>query len=661
MIAYRDTRSLLFCCLLGLSLVFASQPSRGQGPGGRVNVTTWHQDTPPICTGCAYRTGQNLAENKITYSNISKSTFGQLCSASLDGQVYGEPLVVTNVLFSGQTQAKAVVYVVTQNGSVYAFDGTPSTSGTCTKLNGPVPLFPAGSGETAVNCANVGGMECQTIAPNVGLLGTPVISANTSGSTTTGTIYIVAESQFVSGSSVTFYHRLWALDITSLSLSGVTPIQISPPGTTACPSDTLFSQKHIQRPALLLGGDGYLYVAFSMMDGIRNPYPNGMIFAYNTGNLSAAPLCLATSQGLTLKDGAGIWQGSAGPAYGPDGGGTNYTYFTTANGVFDLNQAGSNAGDSFIKMSNSGSALSIADYFTPIDQKFRSDSTCTPGGGDVDFGSGGPMLIPPSENTDHPYLGVSGDKEGGIWFMNLASPGEYGNTGTTCSGTGSNANVQTHSINGSYPIHTNPAFWEASSAINYLFIGSQGNGGVNTSGELLRYQICNSGPPISPTSPCTTAFLYATDGGQQVTFNYGTTPSVSAASTAETDAIVWAIWADGDVVPNTQTIQFTFNGKVITDNPSNSGKLYAFDALTMNRLYSSDDCMVENWFVDRINPATKFSIPTVANGYVYLGTMGPRCQDPNSGLSGLSDSAGCYNSGTFYIFGTLSPSRGACH
>jgi hypothetical protein len=68
----------------------------------QVNVTTAHQDTPAICTGCVYRTGQNLQENTLTYSTISDSNFGLFCSYSVDGQVFAQPLVVTNVNWKNQ-------------------------------------------------------------------------------------------------------------------------------------------------------------------------------------------------------------------------------------------------------------------------------------------------------------------------------------------------------------------------------------------------------------------------------------------------------------------------------------------------------------------------------------------------------------------------------
>ena len=145
----------------------------------QINVTTAHQDIPSnICsgTGCVYRTGQNLAENTLVFSNIADTNFGLYCSyENLDGQVYAQPLVVTNVKWNGALTT--VVYVATMNGSLYAFNGAP-TAGSCpAKLAGPVSLLK--SGESAPACNFLGGTNCETLAPRVGILGTPVISTST--------------------------------------------------------------------------------------------------------------------------------------------------------------------------------------------------------------------------------------------------------------------------------------------------------------------------------------------------------------------------------------------------------------------------------------------------------------------------------------------------
>lgn len=115
--------------------------------GQNVNVTTWHQDDPSICSGnCVYRTGTDFNEPNL--ATVSPSTFGQLCAytqsstqSGLDGQVYGQPLVVTNVKWNNQGSPQTVVYVATQNGSMYAFSGTPPTyngaPGRCSLLRGP--------------------------------------------------------------------------------------------------------------------------------------------------------------------------------------------------------------------------------------------------------------------------------------------------------------------------------------------------------------------------------------------------------------------------------------------------------------------------------------------------------------------------------------------
>ena len=104
--------------------------------------------------------------------------------------------------------------------------------------------------------------------------------------------------------------------------------------------------------------------------------------------------------------------------------------------------------------------LQISDWFTPGDQFWRANknnsvhSGCSPDG-DVDFGSGGVMLIPDNENSTNISLAVSGDKEGGIWFVNRANPGE-GGTSQNCTGS-SNTNTQTYPINGtSFANETGP-------------------------------------------------------------------------------------------------------------------------------------------------------------------------------------------------------------
>lgn len=80
-----------------------------------------------------------------------------------------------------------------------------------------------------------------------------------------------------------------------------------------------------------------------------------------------------------------------------------------------------------------------------------------------------------------------------------------------------------------------------------------------------------------------------------------------------------------------------------------NGTLYAFDAVNMTKLYSSNDCTSN---LDQINPATKFSVPTVANGNVYVATQGPLCYDSNGPDDGANTTQACYNKRTFYIFGT---------
>src|SRR6202167_3338741 len=108
-----------------------------------------------------------------------------------------------------------MAYVVTQNDTLYAINGTPSPGSSACSVVASLPLLPilntaTGQTNSAVACADIGGEDCATIAPVVGILGTPVI--NISGSV--GTIYLVTYSQDTVGN---YYHYLHAINIQTMA------------------------------------------------------------------------------------------------------------------------------------------------------------------------------------------------------------------------------------------------------------------------------------------------------------------------------------------------------------------------------------------------------------------------------------------------------------
>src|SRR6516162_205953 len=64
--------------------------------------------------------GVNANETQLTTAKVNFLTFGQLFNDSVDGTVYGEPLVKTGVSINGTPHD--VVFVATEHDSVYAFD-----------------------------------------------------------------------------------------------------------------------------------------------------------------------------------------------------------------------------------------------------------------------------------------------------------------------------------------------------------------------------------------------------------------------------------------------------------------------------------------------------------------------------------------------------------
>src|ERR1700731_3165882 len=84
-------------------------------PSSTVDVTTYHNDIS--------RTGQNLNEVVLTPANVKSATFGKSGFFAVDGLVDAQPLYLSNVTIPGKG-THDVLYVVTENDSVYAFDAT---------------------------------------------------------------------------------------------------------------------------------------------------------------------------------------------------------------------------------------------------------------------------------------------------------------------------------------------------------------------------------------------------------------------------------------------------------------------------------------------------------------------------------------------------------
>src|SRR6516225_1432081 len=78
-----------------------------------VNVLTWHDDLT--------RQGLNSNEVALTPANVNSSSFGELITYPVTGQVYAQPLYVANLAITGQGTHN-VVFVATQNNDVYALD-----------------------------------------------------------------------------------------------------------------------------------------------------------------------------------------------------------------------------------------------------------------------------------------------------------------------------------------------------------------------------------------------------------------------------------------------------------------------------------------------------------------------------------------------------------
>ena len=467
----RFVQALLFkSCLL--AAVFTAQ--------AQVNVTTFHNDNA--------RDGQNLNETILTPANLGPNQFGRLFVQPVDGYLYAQPLYVANLGIAGGTHN--VVYVATENDSVYAFDADGNTGANASPLWYVSFINPA-AGITTVSSTT--DLNCSNIKPQVGITGTPVVDL------TSNTLYVVANTK----ENGVFFQRLHALDITSGAekFGGPVVIAASVPGTGDgnTGGQVAFSPlMNNQRPGLMLL-NGMVYISWASHCD-TTPF-HGWMMAYDAQSLQQTAVWNSTPN---ASDG-GVWQSGAGPAADS----SNNVYLVTGNGTFDLNTSGQDAGDSIVKFAPLiGGSFQLLDYFTPYNQAVLSAD-------DTDLGSGGVILLPDQPaGSPHQHLLAEIGKQGSLYLVNRDSMGHFNSAGDT-------QIVQwlPGLLGGMWGM---PAFWN-----NNLYLGA-----ANDALHAFSFNANNSG--LLSTSPLSSS---------PETFYYpGTTPAISA--NGNSNAIVWALEED---------------------------------------------------------------------------------------------------------------------
>ena len=177
-----------------------------------VNVLNYHYDN--------ISSGLNDAETQLTPANVNTSTFGKLYTAPLDGNVYAEPLVETGVTIAAGVNTTAgaagvhdVVFVATENDSIYAIDSSATGTGAVLWQRSFLNTTNAGGdinntlGATAITAVPDGDTGSNNIEPTIGITGTPVIDPNT------GTLYVVVKTEETIGGNAYYVQRLHAINI----------------------------------------------------------------------------------------------------------------------------------------------------------------------------------------------------------------------------------------------------------------------------------------------------------------------------------------------------------------------------------------------------------------------------------------------------------------
>lgn len=437
------------------------------------DVTTVSQDT--------YRTGWDRNEPALTPAGVASSSFGQLFSTPVDGQVYAQPIV------AGKTLVAA-----TENDKVYGLD--PAT-GAIRWTDDVGPAWPI----TKV------WSQCTDLYPNIGVTSTPVYDP------ASGYVYFTAKVN----DGVDLFNPNWYMHAVS-PVDGTEkagfPVRIG--GTPSNdPQNVPFNAEHQQqRPGLLLM-NGVVYAAFgSHCD--NGPYRGYVVGVSTAGRQTSMWASEVTWSG----GGAGIWQ-SGGGIVADSGGGM---YVSTGNGVSPTAAAGTNPppylSESVVHLKvNADGSLSTADFFAPANANDLDTA-------DKDLASGGPMALPDGFGTAaHPHLLMQQGKDGRVFLLDRD---HLGGMAQGPGGTDADVSTMTPGAGGQW---NHPAFWGGDGG--YLYVVDNG-----APLRALKYGLDGAGTPVLS--------LAGTSSGGGFGYTSGA-PVVTSSGTTSGTAVVWVEYSGG--------------------------------------------------------------------------------------------------------------------
>ncbi len=421
---------------------------------------------------------------------------------------------------------------------------------------------------------------CGDIKPEVGITSTPVVD------TATGTAYVMSKVG-PAGSATVAWH-LHAVDVASGAERSGWPVKITGTANND-PTVSFNAANELQRPGLLLM-NGVVYAGFSGHCD-HKPFYGWVVGVSTTAAAVSALWSDEVSPGAVAADGpgGGVWQSGGGLVSDVSGD----ILLSTGNGTPPPTGPGTvdngALGQSLVRLRvQADGTLKAVDHFAPYDASVLNQT-------DSDVGSGAPVALPPQYfgTAAHPRLTLLIGKQGYIWM----------NDATDLGGVGQGPNGADKVINriGKLPggVRGKPGIWPGDGG--YVYIATSQSGGGTGRLRAYKYGLDGVGNPT-----------LAQQGQSGDLFGFGSgSPVITSDGTTSGSALVW-------VVRFSETYDPTQAGV--------GAELRAYNAIPSN----GNLALVKSF---PLGQGTKFSVPAVDSGHVFIGTSDGRILEFGSPVS----------------------------